>query len=138
MFDHVVSEYGENIKKWLLCMIIIFNLTVVLSMVITKCVAGKATIFGYRPFFIMTASMEPTIDVHQIVVTVPVSPEEIKVGDIVTYDLYSNISTSIRQTIIHRVVAINKDGSFIFKGDNNDETDKPVDASRIGYKVIWY
>lgn len=138
MVEHFFLEHGNSIKKWLLRIIIFLNIAIVSSMGITKCLTGKATIFGYRPFFIMSASMEPTIMTHQLVVAVPVNPEDVEVGDIITYDLYSNISSSIKQTIIHRVVAINDDGTFVFKGDNNDEADKPVDASRIGYKVIWY
>ena len=138
MIEHFFLEQGENIKKWLLRIIIILNVIIVLSMGFTKCVTGKATIFGYRPFFIMSESMEPTIMTHQLVVAVPVNPEEIEVGDIVTYDLYSNLSDNIKQTIIHRVIAINDDGTFVFKGDNNSGVDKPVDGSRIGYKVIWY
>ena len=138
MVEHFFLEHGENIKKWLLRIIIVLNLVIILSMGVTKGVTGKATIFGYRPFFIMSESMEPTIMTHQLVVAMPVNPEEIEVGDIVTYDLYSNLSNVIKQTIIHRVVAINDDGTFVFKGDNNSEADRPVDASRIGYKVIWY
>lgn len=138
MVEHFFLERGENIKKWMLRIIIIFNLAIMLSMGITKGITGKATIFGYRPFFIMSESMEPTIMTHQLVVAVPVNPEEIEVGDIVTYDLYSNLSNNIKQTIVHRVIAINDDGTFAFKGDNNSEADRPVEASRIGYKVIWY
>jgi signal peptidase len=138
MVEHFFLEHGEVIKKWLFRMIIIFNLVIVLSMVITRCVTGKATIFGYRPFFIMSASMEPTIMTHQLVIAVPVEPEDVEIGDIVTYEKYSNVSNSITQTIIHRVVTINEDGTFTFKGDNNDASDEPVDGSRIGYKIIWY
>lgn len=138
MVEHFFLEHGDKIKKWLLRIIIILNLTVIASMGITKGITGKATIFGYRPFFIMSASMEPTIMTHQLVIAVPVSAEDVEIGDIVTYDLYSNVSSSIKQTIIHRVIGINEDGTYIFKGDNNSKSDKPVDGSRIGYKVIWY
>ena len=138
MVEHFIVKHSDNIKKWLFRLLIIFNMTIVLSMCVTKGITGKATVFGYRPFFIMSESMEPTIMTHQVVVAVPVEPEDVEVGDIVTYDLYSNVTDKIKQTIIHRVVAINEDGTFIFKGDNNQSEDKPVSASRIGYKIIWY
>lgn len=138
MVEHFFLKHGDNIKKWLFRVFICFNLIIVLSMCITKITSGKATVFGYRPFFIMSESMEPTIMTHQFVIAIPVEPEDVVVGDIVTYDLYSNISPMIKQTIIHRIVDINDDGTFIFKGDNNKNTDKPVDVSRIGYKVICY
>lgn len=138
MIDHFFIEHGDAIKKWIFRIIILINISIMLSMGISKGITGKATIFGYRPFFIMSESMEPTIMTHQFVVAVPVQPEDVEVGDIVTYDLYSNVTDKIKQTIIHRVVTINEDGTFIFKGDNNQSEDKPVAASRIGYKIIWY
>jgi signal peptidase I len=138
MVEHFFLKYGDVIKAWIYRLIIVINLTIVLSMIITNYTTGKATIFGYRPFFIMSESMEPTIMTHQVVLAVPIEPEDVEVGDIVTYNLYSNVSESIKQTIIHRVVAIQEDGTFIFKGDNNEKLDNPVDASRIGYKIIWY
>lgn len=111
--------------------------TVILSMTITKYTSGKATIFGYKPFFIMSGSMEPTIHTHQLVVAVPITPDKVKVGDIVTYDLHSTLNRNIKKTIIHRVIAIDND-KFIFKGDNNSKADEPVNPENIGYKIIRY
>lgn len=86
----------------------------------------------------MSGSMEPTIHTHQFVIAVPITPDKIKVGDIVTYDLHSTLNRNIKETIIHRVIAINDDDTFVFKGDNNAEPDEPVRAQNIGYKIIRY
>ena len=68
-----------------------------LSFLITGIETGKPSIFGFRPFYVMTGSMEPTIRTHSLVLAVPISPEEVREGDIVTYtrtafDMISNNS----------------------------------------------
>lgn len=131
-------KYIDTVKKFICYIIFIICITVILSMAITKHHSDKATIFGYKPFFIMSGSMEPTIHTHQFVIAVPITPDKIKVGDIVTYDLHSTLNRNIKETIIHRVIAINDDDTFVFKGDNNAEPDEPVRAQNIGYKIIRY
>lgn len=138
MIDHFFITHAYDISKWIKRVSILLLMSVLLSMIFTKCTTGKPSIFGYKPFFIMSESMEPTIHKHQFVLAVPVDADEVQVGDIVTYDLYSNVNKALKETIIHRVIAINDDGSFFFKGDNNEKADKAVDASRIGYKIILY
>lgn len=94
--------------------------------------AGKSHIFGFKPMIVMSGSMEPTINTYQLVLTVPISGEEVQVNDIVTYKATSGI------TVIHRVIDITEQG-FVFKGDNNSKADdQVVTADQIGYKVIWY
>ena len=82
----------------------------------------------YKPFLsfytIVSPSMNPVIKVYDVVVNTKVSnPEDIEVGDIITY--ISTNSTSEGMTITHRVVAISKadNGSFEYQtqGDNNSE-----------------
>lgn len=137
MVEHWFLHNGKKLKQVLIWMILIFNVSVVVSMCITKHVNGKATVFGYRPYFIMSGSMEPTIKTYQLVLAVPVEPDDVQVGDIITYDRYSTVSNLIKQTVIHRVVSID-DKEVICKGDNNEHADAPVSTDRIGYKIIAY
>ncbi len=85
---------------------------------------------NYRPKFsiytIVSPSMTPTIKVYDVVINVREDkPENIKVGDIITY--VSKASTSEGMTITHRVVEVIKlpDGNYEYKtqGDNNSEPD---------------
>ena len=111
----------------------------VLSMIVTGLLAGKPSIFGVRPFFVMTGSMEPTIRAHSLVLAVPVDAAEIKTGDIVTYTREAADTGGhfhIRLTVVHRVRAVKGD-VFIFQGDNETEPDPPVSAGQIGYRVVW-
>ena len=137
MAEHWFLQHKEKLRQWAVRIILFVYVTVIASMCITKGVSGKASIFGYRPYFIMSGSMEPTIKTYQFVLGVPVEPEDVAVGDIIAYNRYSSASKAIKQTVIHRVVTID-DQTVTCKGDNNKDADRPVDVSRIGYKIIAY
>lgn len=117
-----------KIKNIIADIVLLICLIPLLSLLITGIITHKPTIFGYRPFFILTESMIPTIPVHSVVIGKPIDPEDIQVGDIVSYKK--------AVTIIHRVKDITDEG-FIFKGDNNPSSDREVITSdQIGYKII--
>lgn len=93
----------------------------------------------YEPKFslysIMSGSMTPNINVYDVVVDVRVdNPEDIKIGDVITF--ISNSNETKGMTITHRVVSINKnnDGTYSYqtKGDYN-----PIaDSSRVDFNSI--
>ncbi len=85
---------------------------------------------NYRPgisiYTIVSPSMNPVIEVYDIVVNAKVSdPAKIGIGDIITYK--SKAANSEGMTITHRVVAVDKsqDGQYEYmtQGDNNSEPD---------------
>ncbi len=89
-------------------------------------------LLGIRPSLISGVSMEPTLEAGDIVVTRDVSPEEIKVGDIVRFR-----NGSI--TIMHRVTEIYRSGTttwIVTKGDNNNHADNPITAEQVEGKVV--
>ena len=75
-----------------------------------------ATLPTYNPFFVIGGSMVPAINHGAFGVTkVPKNIEEIKIGDIVTYNI-----DCINIRIIHRVTEINvEENAIITKGDAN-------------------
>lgn len=118
----------EKIKNIIADIVLLICLIPLLSLLITGIITQKPTIFGYRPFFILTESMIPTIPVHSVVIGKPIDPDDIQIGDIVSYKNHV--------TIIHRVIDITDEG-FVFKGDNNPSPDREVITSdQIGYKII--
>ncbi len=85
---------------------------------------------NYKPavsiYTIVSPSMTPVINVYDVVVNTRVNnPEDIQVGDIITY--VSASPTSEGMTITHRVTFINTlpDGTYEYmtQGDNNSEPD---------------
>ncbi len=77
--------------------------------------------FGWRVDAVLTGSMEPRLKVGSLVVTVPVEPDTIKVGDIITF----RPATGGRNTITHRVIGIEQNSPLRFEtmGDANIRSD---------------
>ncbi|WP_081828733.1 signal peptidase I [Pseudobutyrivibrio ruminis] len=109
------------------------------SVIYYKATCGEFLLLGYKPFLIMSDSMEPCINTYQFVLAKQVGTDELQVGDIAAYELYSENTDVIKETIIHRVYAKNEDGTYIFKGDNNQNIDiNPIQKERIKYKIVIY
>jgi len=87
----------------------------------------NASISSYAP----TGSMKPVFDSGANGIRiVPNSPEQIKVGDIVTFG---------KDNIVHRIVEEGKDEGgywFITKGDNNQVSDGKIRFEDIKYVTI--
>jgi len=76
-------------------------------------------VFGFQYVVILTDSMKPAVNPNDLVITRPVSPEDIRVGDVILYRVTIANST---YTILHRVVEIRTDEAgktyYRTKGDN--------------------
>ncbi len=77
--------------------------------------------FGWRMDAVLTGSMEPHLKVGSLVVTVPVAPDTIQVGDIISF----RTATGSRDTITHRVIGIEQNSPLRFEtmGDANPRSD---------------
>lgn len=83
-----------------------------------------------------TNSMDPTIDQEANgIEIVPKSENDLKVGDIVSYEPYNDDGL-----IVHRIVSIGSDNLgayYTMKGDNNSSADpEKVRFNQIKYKTI--
>ncbi len=102
----------------------------VLIVAIVLFVASIVT--GYKPLFILTESMVPTLKVHQFALARRIDDTDaLQIGDICSY------KTDYGITITHRIIG-KDDNAYIFKGDNNKTADNPVSPEKILYKVVWY
>ena len=75
--------------------------------------------FGYKTFNIISGSMEPEIKINDVVITREAKDEELKEGDIITYNIDGNIVT-------HRIIKkelIDGQLKYTTKGDRNDVSD---------------
>lgn len=83
---------------------------------------------GYEAFVIVSKSMEPQINIGDIVIIKYLPEEVIKVGDIITFEKNN-------EYITHRIVKIENNGNkklYTTKGDNN----KVNDIEKIEYSQI--
>lgn len=96
---------------------LIFNLTLIIK---SKLYPDKiADFMGYKPFIVMSGSMETTINIGDLVIVKKVNSSSIHAGDIIVFK-NGNI------VISHRVKeVINDSGTYKFKtkGDNNNVAD---------------
>lgn len=80
-------------------------------------------ILGYQTHTMLTGSMAPMINPGDVAVTLAISVDDIRVGDVVTYD----IPVEDRRTVTHRVVEILTDDNgataIRTKGDANPGPD---------------
>lgn len=76
---------------------------------------NEAFLLGYKPVYVMTGSMEPTLKVNGIVIIKEAEYDEINIDDIIMYEIDDKMIT-------HRVVDISDEG-IRTKGDNNNVQD---------------
>jgi len=122
-------SWGRRIGHWaangvlLVCVLAFFG------------IALGPHLFGYRTATMLTGSMEPGIMPGDVVVTVPKPTSELKVGDVISYQ----IPIEDHRVETHRVTKIvrGKDGSttIVTKGDNNPNVD-PWTAT-LSDDTVW-
>ncbi len=137
-------KFFTTILSWtLFVLLLLVAIVLVYYFVSTKIFAKKDA--NYRPAFglytIISPSMEKTLNIYDVIVNVKVNkPEDIRVGDIITF--VSTSTSSKGMTITHRVISIKEDenGNKVYqtKGDNNTSPDpKPAVYENIIGKVIF-
>jgi signal peptidase I len=127
----IMNQAAPNKKRWnkfgtpigiLLCIVLILVLIVNITLIVGSYVnPDKVPSFlGYKPFIVLSGSMEPEILPGDLIVTKEVDPEDVKVGDVITF------RTDKTTAVSHRVTEISTDGglSFLTKGDANIGADK--------------
>lgn len=128
-----------NIVTWIILVIMIcFFIYCVYAVSVAKDKGDDgAFVFGYRPIFILSGSMEPYMETNGIALTKEVNDiSEIKTGDVITYLMKNPDGSKVH--ITHRIVSINKDEDTIrTKGDNNNVEDNyNISMKQVEAKVI--
>ena len=85
-----------------------------------------ANIFGYTFFEVATGSMDPTIDVGDVIIVKITN--EVNENDII-------VCNKDNAFITHRLIKIEED-NFITKGDANNTEDEPMQKSDLIGKVV--
>lgn len=84
-------------------------------------------LMGYEEMAVLTGSMEPNYPVGSLIFVKEVDPNQLEVGDVITYRLDSDT------VVTHRIVEINKEEQTVTtKGDANNSNDgSPIPYSEI-------
>ena len=87
------------------------------------------SVSGIRCYAVLTGSMEPVLPVGSLLVVVPMSFDELKVGQDITYKTAGG-------TVTHRIVAIDQAARTVTtQGLTNNVADTPVTAENIVGRV---
>lgn len=100
----------------IIAIILIYNII----LIIVSSINGKDfSILGYKAYIVDTNSMEPTINVGDIVIVKKVKEDKLKQGDVITF-------TEEGEVITHRITKVEteeKGTQYVTKGDNNNTED---------------
>jgi signal peptidase len=123
-----LSFIGTGVSYIALCLAAMAALALVIIPMVT----------GSQTYSVLTSSMAPKYAPGTFLVVKPVPFNELKVGDIITYQIDSGSPT----VITHRISAVTAQQSgevvFITKGDNNDlEDEAPVREVQVKGKLSY-
>ena len=101
-------------KVWNAVTTVLVILVVVLALLLVG-----VRLVGLRPMCVLSGSMEPTYHTGSLIYVKPCAPEDVQVGDPITFVLNEDLDV-----VTHRVVSIDAENQhFYTKGDANDAPD---------------
>ncbi|MBR2246958.1 MAG: signal peptidase I [Bacilli bacterium] len=111
----------------LLVIILAINISIILQ---AKSNPNKVpSIFGYKPFIVLSGSMESEIQVGDLVLVKEVDTSTLKENDIIAFRDKEDVVTT------HRITKVidGKDGmkSFVTKGDANNAEDGEINSTQV-------
>jgi signal peptidase len=95
-------------------------------------------VVGGQALTVLTNSMAPKFPPGTLIVIKPTPVDEIRVGDVLTYQITSGEPAVISHRVVERSVDLEGETTFITKGDNNADPDaKPVREVQVK-GTLWY
>lgn len=106
---------------------IVSGILIAIMVVLVVMLVGVRLI-GYQPYCVLSGSMEPTYHTGSLIYVKKADPQDIKVGDPITFVLDENLTVAT-----HRVIEIDEaDRYFYTKGDANEYPDaSPVHFNNL-------
>jgi signal peptidase len=97
---------------------------------------------GATPYTVLTGSMRPHYPPGTLVVVKPVDPRDVRVGDVVTYQLESGKPEVVTHRVVRVATSLDGHTTFTTQGDANDVPDdkavRPVQVQgRLWYSVPY-
>ena len=91
----------------------------VLCVAVLAFLLAGVRLIGFTPYTVLSGSMEPTYPVGSLIYVKKTAPEEVQVGDPITFVLDENLTVAT-----HRVIEVDsQDRQFRTKGDANEAVD---------------
>ncbi len=128
------KKWYQKVSNWLFGIVVVILLSI-LAINIHITIQAKnnenvvPNVFGYRPFFVLSGSMEKEIHKGDLIITKIIEPSTLKINDVIAFRDEENTVTT------HRIIdMIERDGNtyFVTKGDNNNTQDQNL----VEYKDV--
>lgn len=101
-------------KAWNAVTTVLVILVVILALLLVG-----VRLVGLRPMCVLSGSMEPTYHTGSLIYVKPSAPEDVQVGDAITFVLNEDLDA-----VTHRVISIDAENEhFYTQGDANDAPD---------------
>lgn len=131
--NNVLKRILSVIRNVAFVVVILF----ICFIIYTMSQGNTVSIAGYRVLRVLTSSMEPTIVGNTCIITKEVDPDELKVGDVITFisedpSIYGYYNTHR----INEIIEENGEQKFVTKGDNSYEVD-PYTVSKENVVGIY-
>lgn len=122
------KKWYQKVSNWLtivvatiLAFVLLVNLWIMFQANTSK--DKVPSVFGYKPFIVLSGSMETDIRVGDLIITKEIDPTTLVIGDVVAFrDAEGTVTT-------HRIIEMVTCPSgtcFITKGDNNSSQDQQL------------
>lgn len=127
----LIKSIISTILYILLIPLLMYNISLIIQAVTNP--TKTPNFFGIKTYVIVSGSMEPELNIGDIVIAKEVEADELQIGDIISFRQGQSIIT-------HRIVAINQEDektTYTTKGDNNNTEDTNlVEINLIEGKMI--
>lgn len=101
-------------------------------------VVGLPAVIGGMPVTVLSGSMEPSYSPGDLVVVQDTAAEDVRVGEVLTYQLRSDDPTLVTHRVISREMSSQGGIQFITQGDTNSAPDaEPVGNHQV-VGTVWY
>ena len=128
------KKWYQKVSNWLFGIVVVILLSILaINIHITIQARNNEnvvpSVFGYRPFFVLSGSMEKEIHKGDLIITKIIDPSTLNVNDVIAFRDEENTVTT------HRIIdMIERDGNtyFVTKGDNNNTQDQNL----VEYKDV--
>lgn len=144
-FKNKIKELKENkilgiVLKVIKVCFAVMMITFILMVLLQRVSDNRVSLFNLRIFTVVSGSMEPKYKIGDVLISMETKPEDIKVGDTISY--IGERGTVAGKIITHQVESIDKDlnNKYVFhtKGLANDISDiYPVTEDQV-YGVVVY
>jgi len=105
---------NDTLKDKILTVVTFLIIAVLTVYIVLQLVAPDLTVrvFGFKPYIVVTDSMEPELSVNDVVVVKRFDVDELEVGDIITFHADVNYDGD-NEIVTHYIHAINENGDDI-------------------------